>query len=983
MRARACVLACAVAAWLAGAVPAAAQADPAAFLGRPLSDVEVEVAGRPFTEPDVLALVETRIGQPVTMRAIRETIDHLVGLGRFEDVRVVASGGAEGVALRYVLVPVRRIRKIDLRGTLQLRASDLRTALDERHGDAPSAARLGEMAQTLAALYRERGYPAAVITPVLEPGRAPEDVTAVFTIEPGPQAMIRAARVSGTGTIPPAQLLVRLAIEPGRPYDRQAIERRLAAHEEELRASGHYEADVSHRVVESEDGRGVALTLLVDPGPRVRVVFAGDPLSGVRQDALVPIRRERSVDEDLLEDASRGIEQYLRNEGYRGAEAPYTRDERDGELVLTFIVARGPLHRLDDLDVTGYGALTREELAPLLVLEPGEPFVDARVSTVAAALTELYRVRGFTRATVTPDIQVRPLRGEGGGAFRPVAVTYEIEEGPQTIVSGVTFEGAGALPDARLRPLVGLDTGRPFYRPRLLADRDAIERAYRNEGFQSAVIEVDPVVAEGGGAVALRYLIREGPRTIVDHIIVTGNRRTSAGTIRRELTLGPGDPLGYDALLESQQRLSALGLFRRVRITELPHGSSANRDLLIEVEEAPATTISYGGGLEVDQLLRPDRESGVARERISVAPRGFFEIGRRNLWGKNRAVNLFTRVSLRPRDPGVDATDPDDEGGYGFNEYRVVGTFREPRAFGTTGDAQVTAFVEQAIRSSFNFNRRGMRAEYARRLTPQITASGRYAYDQTRLFDTKILVEDQLLIDRIFPQVRLSTVAGSILRDSRDDVLDPQRGTVIGADGELAVRSLGSEVGYAKSFLQGFVYRRVPGSRFVVAGGARVGLARGFERTVVREDTNGNPILGPDGQPEVDVVQDLPASQRFFAGGDATVRGFPLDRLGSESTLNAQGFPSGGAGLLVLNLEVRAPYWKGLGLVTFVDAGNVFQRTGDIALADLRGAAGVGLRYRSPLGPLRFDLGFKLDRRTVGDGLERRVVFHISLGQAF
>jgi outer membrane protein insertion porin family len=133
----------------------------------------------------------------------------------------------------------------------------------------------------------------------------------------------------------------------------------------------------------------------------------------------------------------------------------------------------------------------------------------------------------------------------------------------------------------------------------------------------------------------------------------------------------------------------------------------------------------------------------------------------------------------------------------------------------------------------------------------------------------------------------------------------------------------------------------------------------------------------------VDVVRDLPASERFFAGGDTTVRGFALDRLGSESTLNAEGFPTGGAGLMVVNVELRTPSWKGLGLVTFVDAGNVFQRSSDIALGDLRGAAGAGLRYRSPLGPLRLDVGFKLDRRPIGAGLERRAVLHISLGQAF
>jgi outer membrane protein assembly factor BamA len=377
-------------------------------------------------------------------------------------------------------------------------------------------------------------------------------------------------------------------------------------------------------------------------------------------------------------------------------------------------------------------------------------------------------------------------------------------------------------------------------------------------------------------------------------------------------------------------------------------------------------------------------ETGRAEERIEVAPRGFFQISRRNLFGKNRSLSLFTRVSLRTRDPGVDSTAA-DVGGYGFNEYRVVGTFREPRLIDSPGDLLVTAFLEQGIRSSFNFSRRGVRAEYARRLRPVLTVSGRYALDRTRLFDEKILPEDQLLIDRLFPQVRLSTITGSILKDSRNDVLDPDRGHVLGVDGTLSLRAIGSEVGFAKSFMQAFAYRRLPGAaKLTLAAGVRLGLAKGFERLVPRLDASGRPITLPDGTPIVDVVTDVPASERYFAGGDSTVRGFVLDRLGTEDTINDQGFPTGGNGLVVLNAELRTPYWKGLGGVGFLDAGNVFRRASDVSFGELRPAPGFGLRYRSPLGPLRVDVGFNLDRRTLASGTrERGTVFHISLGQAF
>ncbi len=108
-----------------------------------------------------------------------------------------------------------------------------------------------------------------------------------------------------------------------------------------------------------------------------------------------------------------------------------------------------------------------------------------------------------------------------------------------------------------------------------------------------------------------------------------------------------------------------------------------------------------------------------------------------------------------------------------------------------------------------------------------------------------------------------------------------------------------------------------------------------------------------------------------------------LDRLGSTATLNTSGFPTGGNGLVVMNAEVRTPHVKGLGFVAFVDSGNVFLRAGDINAGEFRSTAGLGLRYRSPLGPLRFDIGFKLDRRDFTGGAERRAVYHLSLGQAF
>jgi outer membrane translocation and assembly module TamA len=147
---------------------------------------------------------------------------------------------------------------------------------------------------------------------------------------------------------------------------------------------------------------------------------------------------------------------------------------------------------------------------------------------------------------------------------------------------------------------------------------------------------------------------------------------------------------------------------------------------------------------------------------------------------------------------------------------------------------------------------------------------------------------------------------------------------------------------------------------------------------------DGQELVGPDGTALVDVVTDLPAAERFFAGGDNTVRGFAQDRLGEPATLDRNGLPTGGNALLIFNSEIRVPVWRGLIAAGFLDAGNVFMRVSDLDLGGIRGAAGVGVRYLSPIGPIRVDLGFKLARQTFANGTrEGRTALHITVGQAF
>jgi len=776
-------------------------------------------------------------------------------------------------------------------------------------------------------------------------------------------------------------------VPKGKPYDADRIRQTLDKYVEAMRKNGYYEARADH-TPEFQAG-GVVVQVDVHRGSRVRVVFTGDELSRSEQERLVPIRAEATVSDDLLENSTRDIEQYLREHGYRDARAPHSRRDSEGELTITFDVMRGPKYVIDDVTLTGRNAVGESDLREtLLLLKAGAPFVESVGEAVAAAIRLQYLDRGFVNMTIKSSYPTQAP--ENPADPRRVRIVYAVAEGAPVNVSSITFVGNTSVSSEQLKMLLkdkGTSEGAPLSGVKLEAGRLAVDAHYKDLGFATMRSE-EPSVGISGDAAKVTITLVEGMQVFVDRIIIDGNERTSRTTIERELRLYPGAPLGATARLQSETNLRALGLFRRVRVEEKRHQNDDLVDVVVRVEEAPRTTLGYGGGLEVTSRLHAAEDGGVAEERLEYVPRGFIEIGRRGMGGKNRAVNLFTRLSATTKDtvvaPGVVNSD------YGINEYRVLGTFREPKVFGTPAQALFTAIAEQAIRPSYSFVTQEARAEVGGNVATHYNASVRYALKNTKLLyvDPNLTEEEKPLIDRLFPQVRLSKVAGTVIRNTRDNDLDPSSGTFLSADAEVAARALGSEVGYLKSLMQLSWYRKLPTSRrMVVAFRGVIGAAHGFPRLAPLLDADGNPIVLPDGSTEVELVQDIPASERFFAGGSTTHRGFSVDRLGQPSTFTPGGFPTGGDGEVLLNSEIRVSLFKAIAGVAFLDLGNIYKTAADISFADLRPAVGGGVHVRTPFGPIRVEVGVNLDRREITPlspgNLEQGYVLHISLGPAF
>ena len=951
---------------LAAQAPAA-QPGGAVFIGKTIVEIVVETEGRRVEDPAIAELVATRVGQPLSMADVRESIAHLFGLGRFQDVRVEALDVPGGIRLRYDLVPIHAVQSIGFRGTLGLSKGLLGRTVSNRFGSTPAIGRAGEVARTLEQLYRDHGYLRASVRPVATEKHDPDRTLLDFEIDAGPRAVIRTVEIVGDEPIEGRAAFQRTVhAVTAEPYDPTEIDAALTDYVARLKKRRRYEASASYSARPSADATSADVTINLAVGPIVSVTFAGDPLPKDKLGELVPVEREGSLDQDLIEDSIQRIKSYLNQLGYWKADAQAERQVGNGTTTVVFTVRRGLQYRIaDGVDIQGNRALTPEQLRPALAkLQANELFVESNLTAAIGAIAGLYQRLGYARAKVagTPN-ELNPS-GTGQGRVKPAIV---IVEGALSVVGTVSFKGNESVPADQLRGIVKVATGQPYYEPQVVVDRDAVMLEYRNRGFESADVVVRPAPTADGTRVDLPFEINEGPQTVVDHILIVGNTRTDQRVIKRELLLQEGKPLGLEDQIESQRRLSALGLFRRIRIDPLSHGTGTRKDVLVTVEEAAATTLSYGGGMEVTRRLRATGPSGEARERLELAPRGFFDIGRRNIGGKNRSIDLYTRVSLRPSDP----TDTDEGHGlFGFSEYRFVSTYREPRVFGVNADLLLTAAVEQGIRTSFNFARKGVNAEIVRRWSPGLRTSARYSFGTTRTFDEKLSPDDQATIDRVFPQVRLSGVSAAVSRDTRDDVIDPTRGLFVSAEGTLDARALGGQVGFMKTYVQGFWFRQLPVKRRAVfATRLAVGLADGFPRAVPGE---------------AKPIEDLPASERFFAGGDTTIRGFALDSVGAPNTISpTTGFPRGGNAVIVMNGELRLAVWKDFGAALFVDGGNVFDRVTEFDWGELRGATGFGLRYRSPIGPIRMDIGFKMDRRLIGTTLESRRALHFSIGQAF
>ncbi len=912
------------------------------YRGRIIREVRLEHPGGPPPEAS-RELIELSPGEPYRPEAVRRSIQQLFSLGVFSDIKVEASPAGDNgreVEVLFRLFPRLEVSGVELEGLeVESDLGDLRSRLLEESeievGDPLEVDELAAAAERLSVLLRSEGYLWARVEP--EASFQSPTATVVFHVDPGVRARLGSLAIQGVPSHIEAHVRRELALAEGAHYSRRELDQRIESLAAEWKELGYYGAQVSVVETPAESER-VDVRLTPTMGPRVRIEVEGWDFSDKELSKLVPLFSEARFTEDLVEESRVNLEEDLKDKGHRDAAVSVERETKGGEehLVLHFRVAPGPKFEVAAIEIEGLQAVSQEDVRALLVT-PSRRRVRSAPFRQKTWEADLKEVRTYLESQGFHQARVDSLERLDPEAEGLVTLVVRVQEGPRALVDRVELQGAAALEPSAVLEAARMKPADPFAGSEVVAARERILTLYRNEGFRGAEVEARGVLNERGESALVTFVVREGERTRVDRVILAGLRVTKESAVRRLVTIESGEPLSPTAIAETRQNLVGSGLFRSVDIEPLtPDPSTLRSDVLITLSEGPRTTFAYGFGYEEQQLARAE-----------------IEVTRRNLFGLNRSVSLFTRGSFRGA--------------------RFITTYRQQDVFGYPVPVFVSFFAEEEDRSSFDYNRVGVGLQLSKRVSLDQNLFLRYRFDQTRVFQLQVDIDE---IDRRFRNTRISALSLASVTDRRDDPLNPRSGQFRILDVEWSATALGTEAPYLKGLAQQFFYFPMPRD-MVAAVGLRLGVGQTF-----REDRDAL----------------LPIAERYFAGGATTLRGFALDEASPKRKIPlpngdvVDGEPIGGNVLALLNLELRFPILGNLRGVLFSDNGNVYRRLQIIELLNWRYNMGFGFRYDTPLGPLRVDYGFKLDRRTVRsiecpdvltpckESLGR---FHVSLGHAF
>jgi outer membrane protein assembly complex protein YaeT len=883
-----------------------------------VAKVAVEADGKP-AEKGLLDLIPIQVGDPYSPRLVDQAVKQIFRTGLFADVRVLKSG-EDRVELVFVLVRNLFINNVFFRGSGDSSARLREGLVSLRPGTILQEDKVPAAVAEVREGLRKGGYFGASVECDVRRKAGDSTVNLVFRASGWKSYRIGSLELEWKADISETDLFKKMKSKIGQAYVPNVLEADLEALAAALGKSGYRRAEVRLAGEAFDEAKSlVDLRIEILPHEKIMIAVNG---AKVPTRLLEPIWEERVFEQWGLAEGEVRVLNHLRRKGYLFATVKSRVEKRPDEIRIIHDVAPGAKFKIESVGFQGLASFSELDMKTRLAISEGVPFFALlsydRLFSIPREVEAFYKENGFADVQVRLDL-VKQKTG--------VRAVFDVREGLKTTVETIRFEGGSLFPaEALLRELVSR-AGGPYFPPNIQRDVGQIESFYLNRGVRgtAVVARVEPVAEN---RVSFVYEIQEGEKVTVRDIFITGNRSTKNRVIGKELRIGKGDEADYAKVQETKRRLERLGIFSEVRVEEVPTGTR-DEVVVVTVREGEKNYAGVGLGFE---SLTP-LSGSLASWPNDFRPRGTAEYIRTNVFGLGAQVGLLGQLSTVER--------------------RAVASWNQPYLFGLNLPGTLLAWAEREERESFTYDRRGISLSTVRSLGKARLLLASLSLVRTAL--PKVDLENPPSdIDRRFLPYSAALVSVSMNWERRDDTLNPERGLFFSAVGEWGFPVFGMESDYQKVFLKSQFFRPLPaGLNLGVT--ARLGLGNG--------------------------LRNLP--ERFFAGGSNTFRGEEFDMLGPIEPTTLK--PLGGEAVFLVNSELVfavIPSWKELRLAAFFDLGNVYASLKTFRPFELQGAAGAGIRYRTPLGPVRVEVAWKLWGLDAQDKKGKPLIF-LTIGNIF
>jgi len=753
---------------------------------------------------------------------------------------------------------------------------------------------------------------------------APQPEGPAVTAEQPKQKTIAVIKVKGNKAISTATILSKIKSKPGDVFSQDQLNSDL----KRLFGLGFF-TDIS---IETEDYEtGTAVTFVVVERPLVSsIVFIGN--RAIRPEKLkkeMKSAEKEMLDETKLKQDIELIKDMYKKKGYQLVDVKYdiTADKGENTSQITITINEKNRVKIRKINFVGNKNIPSKQLLKSISTRPDTLFTsgylkEETLQTDLEKLKYLYDNKGFLDAKITDKMDY-------DSTGRWIVLTIQIEEGKKYTVGDIALAGNKIFPEKDIRSKLTMLSTHPFSQMGLRQDIAAIQQFYYQKGYMLAQVDGSTVLNTQTGKMDITYKIVENQLIYIDKIKIKGNVKTKDVVIRRELRVFPSERFDGDKLRRSKERLYNLGYFEEVSFDTEPGSAPDKENLVVSVKETKTGEFSFGGGFSsVEKLVG----------FVSVTQKNFDLFNFPTFTGDGQQLTLTGEFGTLMKNYELSWTEPyilDMPLLFGFDLYSR------------------THLRSSGVGYAFDEKRQGGDIRFGKEITEYLTGNLAYILEDVSISNVDSGASADLLAEE--GENRISKAAFSLTQDRRDNIFNPSHGYLIVGGVECASKFLSGSKEFTKASTNMEFYSTYF-DKLVLELHGRAGIADAFGSS-----------------------KKVPIYERFYAGGSNTVRGYRERRIGPKDPISND--PIGGEAFLVGNVEATVPlYEKVVKGAVFYDVGNVWSKWTDFGEGGLKSGVGVGVRVKTPIGPLKLDFGYPLTRV---EGEKKVGRFHFSVSQGF